>query len=148
MLTTELTSRKIYEAMKEKGHKCDLLVIFERPFEDAVVEIIEDGKIWSVSGVTYVEGDVDAEVQAEMKANLGIQFNSTLVFNNYDEMNAMVDKLKEQLITHMEEPTNADGSVPTTFYKEVPLIAGDTIEMSQVIQQFEAFKSTVLTGVG
>jgi len=148
MLTTELTSRKIYEAMKAQGHKCDLLVIFEKPFEDAVVEVIEDGKIWSISGVIYVEDNVDAEVKADMGANLCLKFNATLVFNNHDEMSAMVDKLRGQLITHMEEPMNDDGSVPTTFYKQVPLIVGDEVAMSSVIQQFEAFKSTVLTAVG
>lgn len=148
MLTTELTSRKIWEGMKEAGYKCDLNVIFERPFEDAVVEVIADEKVWSATGVVFFEGNAlahaDEEVKAEMRANLSLQFRTTLVFNNYDEMNEMITKFKEVLITHLEEPTNDDGSVPTTFYKEIPLIDGDEIEMSSVIQQFEAFKTTIL----
>ena len=132
--------------MKEAGHKCDLLVIFEKPFEEAVCEVIEDGKVWSLTGVLYSD-DASEEVKAEMISLLKVQMSLTLVFNDYDAMNTMIGRVANRLITHLEEPTNADGSVPTTFYKQVPLIAGDTIEMSSVIQQFEAFKSIILTAV-
>lgn len=140
MLTTEITSRKISEGLKEAGYRADLELLMEKP-ELGWVNVMADEKAWMIDGVmTMIEGHPE---EAQLRAGLSITYKTTLVFEKNEDGRQVLDKLSASFIGYEFDPVNEDGSMPVLVYKEVPLIDGDKIEMSQVIQQFEAFKTAV-----
>ena len=106
------------------------------------VNVLANGMAWEIDGVmSVIEGHPD---EKQLRATLTIAYKTAFVFKKRQDERPVLDKLSASFIGYEIDPTNEDGSVPVGIFKEVPLVDGDTIEMSQVVQQFKAFKSAVI----
>lgn len=142
MLTTELTSRKIYEGMKEAGYECELHVWLETP-ELASAKIILDGRTWTIDGVpALIDGQRD---DVETKEDLLIHFQITKVFEQGDTgQHVVLKRLEELFIQYDLNPTNADGSIPVLVTRKLPLTEGDEINLDTIVNQFNQFQEAVV----
>ena len=79
MLTNELNSKALAEALKAAGFNTDYLIWFESP-EIGRAEVVADGRTWSLDGVP-----MDAathRLPEEVLGDLHIHMQTSLVFSS------------------------------------------------------------------
>ena len=147
MRASELTSRKIHKAFKDKGFNCQLNVFKTSPPELATVWVHNGKMWWMIEGVWKNLNHKNNNDHSE----INIQFKAQILFEDRNSCELVIKRIDKLLLgvkTYLCGSKDFSRPVPLLIVHTIPLIPEDEIEESLIFNQFYQFKSAVCYSIG